>query len=90
MAAGLEAGCDADATEFELGLTERNVSSFNLAGHWQAVANLVTPNCCSCLGVLVAHNGAVIKTLVLESLLQRTNPLVGTHQTDSAQRDDKT
>jgi len=27
MALGLEAGCDADATEFEVGLTERNVSS---------------------------------------------------------------
>ena len=62
----------------------------NLAGHRQAVANLVTPNCCSRLGVLVARNGAVVKTLVLESLLQRTNPLIGTHQTDSAQRDDKT
>jgi hypothetical protein len=29
MAAGFEAGCDADATEFELELTERNVSSLS-------------------------------------------------------------
>jgi len=62
----------------------------NLAGYLQTIANLITPNRRSRLGIFVARNGAVVKTLVLESLLQRTNPLIGTHQTDSAQRDDKT
>ena len=61
-----------------------------LAGYWQAVANLITPNRCCRLGVLVTRNGAVIKTLALESLLQRSNRLIAAQQTDSAQRDDNT
>ena len=62
----------------------------NLAGHLQAIANLITPNRRSRLRILVARDGAIVKTLVLESLLQRPNRLVGAHQADGAQRDDET
>jgi len=51
---------------------------------------LVTPNRRNRLGTFFTRNGAVEKTLVFESLLQRSNRLVGMNQVDRAQRDDKT
>ena len=62
----------------------------NFAGYVQSIAYLITPNRRSRLGILVARNGTVVKTLALESLLQRSNRLIGVHETDSAQGDDKT
>ena len=62
----------------------------NFAGYLQAIAYLITPNRRCRLGILVARNGTVVKTLALESLLQRSNRLIGVHETDSAQGDDKT
>src|SRR5690349_21751877 len=52
----------------------------HLAGYFQAIANLVTPNCRNRLGVVVTRNGAIVETLLLESLLQRAQVLVGTHE----------
>jgi len=69
MAAGFEAGCDADATEFELELTQRNVSSLISPVTCKPLRICKTPNRRSRLGTFVACNGAVIKTLILEGLL---------------------
>jgi len=56
----------------------------------QSIANLVTPNRRSRLGAFFTCDGAVVKTLVLESLLQRSNRLVGLNEASGAQRGDKT
>lgn len=62
----------------------------NFAGHFQAIANLITPNCRSRLGTLVARDGAVVKPPVFKSLLQGSNRLVGAQQADGAQCNDQT
>ena len=61
-----------------------------LASYLQSIANLLTPNRRSRLGAFFTCDGAVVKTLPLESLLQRSNRRIAVREADRAERDGKT
>jgi hypothetical protein len=56
----------------------------------ESIANLVTPNRRSRLDAFFTCDGAVVKTLPLERLLQRSNRRIAVREADRSEGDDKT